>query len=944
MKRSLFVRAEAPRVREEGKTAVRIAVLRRPMPVQVFLKWFFIPFAVLLGAAVARAADFYASPSGSASGTGSISSPWDLQTALNQTTARPGDTIWMRGGKYAGTYSSYLNGTASAPIIVRQYPGERATIDGGNSGWKSILMVSGSYTWYWGFEVMSSDPNRVSTQTGSNPTDIGRGNLVTEQTSRTGAGLRFINLVLHDIQDAGLWKEAINSEFYGSIIYYDGWNAPDRGHGHGLYLQNLTGTMLIKDNIIFENFQNGIQCYGGNSAYLNNFDIEGNTIFNNGSIVASPANNIIIGGGVVAQNPVVDDNALYYTAWGNGINVNMGYYPYGLGASNPQMVGNYAGNGEYDLNSANSGTTMTGNGIYSSLVNWTSSQFPSNTFYSAKPAAAKVIVRPNDYEPGRANITVYNWNLAPTVSVDVTGILAPGQAYEVRNAQDWFGAPVVSGTYDGSPLVLPMTGLSVAIPVGWPAPPASGPEFNVFVVLPKTAATGAAPVPHFSSAPAPAIAGQTVQLTDTSLNSPTSWSWDFGDPSSASNSSTAKNPTHVYAAAGTYTVRLTATNSGGAAATTNTVTVNAASAVPAPAFSFSPSAPAANQSVQFTDVSTGSPASWSWNFGDAASSTNTSSVQSPTHVYGAAGTYTVTLTAGNSAGSASTSRSVVVSAPAAPLPDPHFSITPNPASAGQAVQMTDTTLNSPTSWSWNFGDASSASNTSPLKNPTHVYAAAGTYTIRLTATNAGGSSSTTNTVTVNAPAAVAPVAHFNTSPNPAVAGQTVQFTDASTNSPTSWSWSFGEAASASNISTAKNPSHVFSAAGSYTVKLTVSNAAGSSSSTATVVVNAPTVAPPVASFSATYSGTAFTEQFTDTSTGTVSSWSWNFGDPGSGAANTSTVRNPLHKFSKSATFVVTLTVRNSGGSSTSTRSVTVYKFRLVVASATTSFGSMVSRT
>ncbi len=71
------------------------------------------------------------SPNGSPSGNGSINSPWDLQTALNQpSTVHPGDTIWLRGGTYVGHFTSNLNGTSSSPIIVRQYAGERATIDG----------------------------------------------------------------------------------------------------------------------------------------------------------------------------------------------------------------------------------------------------------------------------------------------------------------------------------------------------------------------------------------------------------------------------------------------------------------------------------------------------------------------------------------------------------------------------------------------------------------------------------------------------------------------------------------------------------------------------------------------------------------------------------------------------------------------------------------------
>lgn len=53
----------------------------------------------------------------------------------------------------------------------------------------------------------------------------------------------------------------------------------------------------------------------------------------------------------------------------------------------------------------------------------------------------------------------------------------------------------------------------------------------------------------------------------------------------------------------------------------------------------------------------------------------------------------------------------------------------------------------------------------------------------------------------------------------------MQFTDASTQNPSSWSWTFGDGAT----STAQNPSHTYSAAGSYTVGLTVTNAGGSTS-------------------------------------------------------------------------------------------------------------------
>ena len=105
-------------------------------------------------------------PNGSPSGSGSLSSPWDLQTALDQpSSVHPGDTIWLRGGTYVGHFTSNLNGTSSSPIIVRQYAGERATLDGNDGTSNVTLVINGSYAWFWGFEVMNSNPNRISGNT-----------------------------------------------------------------------------------------------------------------------------------------------------------------------------------------------------------------------------------------------------------------------------------------------------------------------------------------------------------------------------------------------------------------------------------------------------------------------------------------------------------------------------------------------------------------------------------------------------------------------------------------------------------------------------------------------------------------------------------------------------------------------------------------------------------
>lgn len=81
------------------------------------------------------------------------------------------------------------------------------------------------------------------------------------------------------------------------------------------------------------------------------------------------------------------------------------------------------------------------------------------------------------------------------------------------------------------------------------------------------------------------------------------------------------------------------------------------------------------------------------------------------------------------------------------------------------------------------------------------------------------------------------------------------------------------------------------------------------------------IPPPVANF--TFSSNLLTTIFSDTSSGTPTSWLWNFGDPASGAANTSAQQNPVHTFSAAGTYTVSLTVANAGGSSTRTQFVTV---------------------
>ncbi len=142
-------------------------------------------------------------------------------------------------------------------------------------------------------------------------------------------------------------------------------------------------------------------------------------------------------------------------------------------------------------------------------------------------------------------------------------------------------------------------------------------------------------------------------------------------------------------------------------------------------------------------------------------------------------------------------------------------------------------------------------------------------------------------------------------------GTPVQFTDQSSVSGgtiDTWAWDFGDG---SLIDNSQNPTHSFPANGTYNVTLTVTTPALCAATiTQQVSINTNI---PTAAFSASNACEGTATGFTDQSLGApLSSWSWNFNDPGSGS-NTSTLQNPSHTFSSAGNYNVTLLVTNSDG-------------------------------
>jgi hypothetical protein len=414
---------------------------------------------------------YYASPSGSPGNAGTVARPLDLATGLSaRGPLRPGDVLWLREGVYRGNFRSDLAGTAEARIVVAQYPGERAVLDGVPSPVDPVLRVDGAHAVYWGFEVTSSAPNEAGHERGAG-VDV------------FGPDTKFINLVIHHTGNGvGFWTPALASELYGCLIYQSGWDGPDRGHGHSVYVQNATPEKRLADNILLDGRSFGIHAYT-ERGQIDQLRIEGNISFDHGasSRVSGAKANILVGGWRVAQHTVLSSNYVYHRDDRAGPSVEIGHIS---GCSDAVMTDNYfAGSVPLALGWCDQ-VTMTGNTFVGNVSKSMASRFPENHYLPAKPTRSEIFIRPNQYQRGRANIAIFNWERRTTVRLDLSTVgLRTGEPFEIRDARNYFGEPLVRGVYARAPIDLPLTSMLLADETA-PDPSGGVAEFGAVVVTP----------------------------------------------------------------------------------------------------------------------------------------------------------------------------------------------------------------------------------------------------------------------------------------------------------------------------------------------------------------------------------------------------------------------------------------------------------------------------
>jgi uncharacterized repeat protein (TIGR01451 family) len=226
-----------------------------------------------------------------------------------------------------------------------------------------------------------------------------------------------------------------------------------------------------------------------------------------------------------------------------------------------------------------------------------------------------------------------------------------------------------------------------------------------------------------------------------------------------------------------------------------------------------------------------------------------------------------------------------------------------------------TTAGSNVVYTWDFGDGSPPESGQPIQ---HIYPAIDTYTARVTAANGVSSQSRTTTVTITD---VPPSASFVSS-TPDRVGQITTFQSTSTGTNLSYEWDFGDGTPPAGSQTGVT-THAYTAIGTYTAVLTVTNSLGSSS-TANPVEILEAVVPPVVGFaSSTPDELGQTTVFTNTSQDGGEdeeniTYAWNFGD-----GTSSVDRHPTHIYQASGSYTVWLTITNSVAGDTVSDTVVV---------------------
>ncbi len=372
--------------------------------------------------------------------------------------------------------------------------------------------------------------------------------------------------------------------------------------------------------------------------------------------------------------------------------------------------------------------------------------------------------------------------------------------------------------------------------------------------------------------------------------------------------------------------------------------------------------------VSFADRASGYPTAWLWDFGDGVNSTE----RRPVHTYTDYGVYNITLTVSNPSGSDTGYFEEWIRVEEEPVPEVQFATgTLDPGASGlvsvsantipfqasrlvlnisfdpAVVQFNNAERYGSLDWDIDTTDIDNVAGTAQItvnigggpvpQNVMNPFA-----NINFTAVGFGGEESlitadpadwlyfnsgwqynplsvTNGSIIINGGGSALPVADFTANLTSGSCPLSVAFDSSLSDvvSPTAYLWTFGDG----NTSVLADPVHRYEVVGTHNVALQITNSSGSNTTTMTGYITVTSALPaPVAGFSADIiSGDApLTVAFTSTSTGSIDSYAWDFGD-----GQTSTSINPSNTYASAGVYTANLTVTNTGGSNSATSSITV---------------------
>lgn len=497
--------------------------------------------------------DFYVTSDGSISNNGTdTGNGWSLDYALSHPPdIVDGDTIYLDADTYqpSGFLISRLRSSSiDTPIVVRSteplgtFP-TPIRIDGVNlTGNGTILTILSENTAYWDIETFNSNPDRLSSQSSSQPTDINKISGIDYE----GVGNKLYFAHVRDNSSTGFtFFDADGTNYvFGLLNYNNGWDAPDRRHGHGVYNHNGNASVYqyFNDIITFNNYYYNIQQYNAQSedwsynvsysgvhaanseglgivgsgqkhnfalnnvnAYKSNIELGYSSEKNNDITVAQ----IITAEqpGTVAFRPrnwnalTLTDSKIIVSNLNSNIN-SIGKKADGtLGSHNFSNNAYYHGTDTYLPQAFRITNESNALDSYKTFAEWQALGYDTDsTFQSGEPTTNEILVYPQDYLAGRGIVVVWNWEDSASVSVDLSDLdLSNGQAYSIYNAMNPNAGTFDTGVFDtGSPNhTLSMTSNGVA---DWTndegnTPADTLPNFGIFLVIPNEAASGTPDTP-----------------------------------------------------------------------------------------------------------------------------------------------------------------------------------------------------------------------------------------------------------------------------------------------------------------------------------------------------------------------------------------------------------------------------------------------------------------